>query len=178
MVIMMGNMKTCQSSFNSFLFVSNWQFTFDGGGGSSIRTGKSYWIKIRYWNSFFPQFFSRVFLAMYQTIFKFNEWKLIIENTERLMKRALRETSRVSTTFYIFTNADNILSFSLLQRMLFNYFPFVCEINNISEAFFYWCRMFMNRKGGKSKEKFFSFRLMQVNRLDNASRGTQLEFVY
>lgn len=161
-------MKTCQVSFNSF-YCQIGKLHFSDGGGGSGSSIYIYWIKNFYWTFFIIFHFSR-----YQTIFKFNEWKLIIEKTASNKKSVARK-SHVSITFYIFTNADSFLSslpafppvkassselfsFPSFLKMFFhfNYFPFVCEIMNISKSLhFYWCRSFLpGWKKSKENSRF------------------------
>lgn len=75
MAIMMGNVEDMSSFFNSFIANPNTAFP-----QTQISRGKFIELKfdIEIKHFFLPQFFLVVFFR-YQTIFKFNEWKLIIE---------------------------------------------------------------------------------------------------
>lgn len=77
MAIMMGNMKTCQPAFNSLFFViANWQITLLMSGRlkypKEAKVIELNFVLLNFSSRFFPSF-------RYQTIFEFNEWKLIIE---------------------------------------------------------------------------------------------------
>lgn len=104
--IMMGNMKTCQASFNSFYCQLQKLRSVGGGGGSSINKENIYWIKTFSIeqkfkiSSFFPV--SNDFQVQWM---KINNWKTASN------KKSVARKSHVSITFfYIFTNADNFLS--------------------------------------------------------------------
>lgn len=103
MAIMMGNMKTCQVSFNSFL--TNWQITFWWRRLKYRGIELNFPAFCRYWKYFLLW----VLLARVSNNFqvqwmKINNWKTASN------KKSVMRKSHIEQLFYIFTNADNFLS--------------------------------------------------------------------